>query len=108
VRFARRVRYSVYRGGDGKWYLGYRRCVTTCAAIQPISGPYESRSGPPLSFRYFVGSGARLSGNGPTNEVARVEIVSRANYVRPLALPGISGSRTGDSAVATVALRNRR
>jgi hypothetical protein len=108
VRFARRVRYSVYRGGDGKWYLGYRRCATACAAIQPVSGPYESRTGPPVGFRYFVASGARLTGSGPTNNVVRIEIVSRASYLRPLAIPGIVGARTGDSAVVAVALRNRR
>lgn len=108
VRFIRRVRYSVYRGGDGRWYLGYRRCTGSCAAIQPVSGPYESRAGAPLLLRYFTRSGDPLVGRGPTTDVARVEIVSRANYVRPFQLPGMSAPLLGDSTVVTVALRNRR
>jgi prepilin-type N-terminal cleavage/methylation domain-containing protein len=48
VRFVRRARYSLYRAGDGQWYLGYRRCnavgVSACGAIQPVSGPYRAYS----------------------------------------------------------------
>ncbi|HEY5088046.1 MAG TPA: hypothetical protein VII66_11875, partial [Gemmatimonadaceae bacterium] len=107
VRIVRRVRYSVYRGGDGKWYLGYRRCATACAAIQPVSGPYETRAGPPISFRYFTRNGGALAGRGPTVDVSRMEIVSRASYARPVRLPGMIASVLGDSTVATVTLRNR-
>lgn len=107
VRIVRRVRYSVYRGGDGKWYLGYRRCSGECAAIQPVSGPYESRTGPPLSFRYFTRNGASLTGHGPTVDIGRIEIVSRATYTRPFKLPGMATPSFGDSTVATVTLRNR-
>ncbi len=107
VRIIRRVRYSVYRGGDGKWYLGYRRCTGGCAAIQPVSGPYESRAGSPMSFRYFTRNGAPLVGPGPSSDVARMEIVSRANYARPVRLPGMAAPLLGDSTVVTVTLRNR-
>lgn len=107
VRVVRRVRYSVYRGGDGKWYLGYRRCTGGCAAIQPVSGPYESRAGAPMSFRYFTRNGAQLVGQGPAADVGRVEIVSHANYTRPLRLPGMAVALSGDSTVVTVTLRNR-
>lgn len=107
VRIVRRVRYSVYRGGDGKWYLGYRRCTGGCAPIQPVSGPYESHIGTPISFRYFTHGGAPLIGHGPTSDVSRVEIVSRANYTRPLRLPGMAVALLGDSTVVTVALRNQ-
>jgi hypothetical protein len=107
VRFIRRVRYDVYRGGDGKWYLGYRRCTGGCAAVQPVSGPYESAAGPPVTFRYFTHSGARLAGNGPATDVARVEIVSHANYRRPVHLPGRVAPLVAESATVTVALRNR-
>jgi hypothetical protein len=106
VRLVRRVRYSVYRGGDARWYLGYRRCVLTCAVIQPVSGPYESASGPPLSFRYFTRTGAVVVVPGPTADVARVEIITRAEYQRSERLPGMSGSLTGDSTAVSVALRN--
>ena len=107
VRFIRRVRYDVYRGGDGKWYLGYRRCTSGCAPVQPVSGPYESSTGPPIRFRYFTHSGASLTGNGPTTDVARVEIVSHAKYRRPVRLPGLAVPLVAESATVTVALRNR-
>ncbi len=107
VRFVRRVRYDVYRGGDGKWYLGYRRCTGGCAPVQPVSGPYESSVGPPIRFRYFGRGGASLAGTGPTTDVARVEIVSRARYQRPVRLPGLAAPLVADSATVTVAIRNR-
>jgi hypothetical protein len=107
VRFVRHVRYDVYRGGDSKWYLGYRRCTGGCAPVQPVSGPYESSVGPPIEFRYFTRSGASLVGNGPTTDVTRVEIVSHARYRRPVQLPGLPAPLIGDSATVTVAIRNR-
>lgn len=107
VRFTRRVRYSVYRAGDGKWYLGYHRCAAICATIQPVSGPYERAAGPPISFRYFTAGGVPLESSGPTADVARIQIVSHASYGYQVSLPGLGRSLGVDSAVATVALRNR-
>ena len=107
VRFIRRVRYDVYRGGDGKWYLGYRRCISGCAPVQPVSGPYESSAGPPIRFRYFTRSGTSLVGNGPTADVARVEIISHAKYQRPVQLPGLAAPLVAESATVAVAIRNR-
>lgn len=107
VRFIRRVRYDVYRAGDGKWYLGYRRCTGACAPVQPVSGPYEIAAGRPIAIRYFTRGGAPLSGTGPTTDVARVEVVSHAAYKRAVRLPGRSAASMGDSVMATVALRNR-
>ena len=107
VRIVRRVRYSIYKGGDGKWYLGYRRCAPACAAIQPVSGPYQSNSGPPLKFRYFDRTGASLTGHGPSIDVARVEIVSHATFMRPIRLPGLPTATAVDSSVVVVAFRNR-
>jgi hypothetical protein len=107
VRIVRRVRYSVYRGGDGKWYLGYRRCSPVCAAIQPVSGPYQSAVGAPLTFRYFTSTGTVFSARTPTTDVGRVEIVSRAYYARPIRLPGMASPSYGDSATTVITLRNR-
>ena len=67
VRFLRRGRYSLYKGSDGNWYLGYRRCnaegASTCGPIQPLSGPYRDYSSDPLRtgllFEYFGRSGRR-------------------------------------------------
>jgi hypothetical protein len=107
VRIVRRVRYSVYRGGDGKWYLGYRRCTSSCAAIQPVSGPYQGASGVPMSFRYFTRNGGPIAGHGPSVDVGRVEILSRAYYTHPIRLPGMARPALMDSGSIAVALRNR-
>ena len=107
VRMVRLVRYSIYRGGDGKWYLGYRRCSGGCAAVQPVSGPYQISAGPPMSFRYFTRTGAAFGGSGPTAEVARIEVVSRVASTRSVRLPGGVRETIRDSALTTVTLRNR-
>jgi hypothetical protein len=39
VRVFRGVRWTLYRGGDGAWWLGQRRCAATCGAVQPVAGP---------------------------------------------------------------------
>ncbi len=43
VHVERRVRFVVYRGSDGAWWWGERRCSagvgTPCGAAQPITGP---------------------------------------------------------------------
>lgn len=108
VRIVRRVRYSVYRGGDGLWYLGYRRCTTTCAAIQPVSGPYNAPGGPaPVTLLYFDHAGRRLSPSGPTSALASVEITIRTTFAHPLWFPGMP-ARSGDTIRSVVALRNSR
>ena len=108
VRVVRRVRYSVYRSGDNKWYLGYRRCSGACTVIQPVSGPYEGGTDLPLSFRYFTRDGVGLVGQGPSGDVGRVDVVSRAVYVRPFQLPGMPSPLLRDSTVTSLALRNQR
>ena len=45
LRITRPMRYSVYRGSDGRWYLGQRDWNTTTQrfnSIQPVSGPFLS------------------------------------------------------------------
>lgn len=107
VRFVRRVRYSVYRGGDRKWYLGYRRCPGVCTSIQPLSGPYEPVAGSPFSFRLFTNAGTPISTSGAFPDVARVQVVPRASYATPFQLPGMSTAILQDSLNLTVTLRNR-
>lgn len=86
VGLFRRVRYALYESSDGLWYLGFSDCRPVvrnppCAALQPISGPYEpysptdggARSG--LTLTYLDRDGF------PTTDplaVARIGIVLRA------------------------------
>jgi hypothetical protein len=49
INVTRRVRLVVYRGGDGAWWLGERRCAASlnasCGAVQPVAGPLASPRG---------------------------------------------------------------
>lgn len=115
IHFVRRARYSLYRSSDGLWYLGYRRCTASgasaCAAIQPVSGPYQPYRGsagvPGLSFRYYDAAGGEIPFSGPSQSVARVEIVLRGQTAGAASLNGDARSMWRDSAVVTVSPRNR-
>jgi hypothetical protein len=106
VRVVRRVRYDVYRAGDGNWYLGYRTCISACAGVQPVSGPYGGGARPPIVFHFFGRSGALVSA-GSVADVARIDIVLHASYPRPFRLPGMATGVLSDSVTTSVALRNQ-
>jgi type II secretory pathway pseudopilin PulG len=113
IHFVRRARYSLYRSSDNKWYLGYRRCKPTgpssCAAIQPVAGPYDSyaqaQSG--LAFRYFDRGGLELPPGSSAAALSRIDIVIRGMSSRQANIAGDSRSRYRDSVVISVAPRNR-
>jgi len=116
VRFVRRARYSLYRSGDGKWYLGYRRCdpggESGCDAVQPVSGPYMpyvAGAGAPsgIGFRYYDAQGLELSGGSSGSSVARIDITVRSQSASALKLAGDAVTRYKDSAVVSVSPRNR-
>jgi hypothetical protein len=114
VRFIRRGRYSLYRASDGEWYLGYRRCnavgVSTCGAIQPLSGPYRGYSASSrntgLIFEYFEASGARLLPGASSLALARVDITARAESRQLIEVEGRT-TIPSDSATVSVAIRNK-
>jgi prepilin-type N-terminal cleavage/methylation domain-containing protein len=104
VRDTRPVRYSLYRAGDSKWYLGARSWNSATSQfnlVQPISGPHGS----PASgsrFAYFDSTGARLSSGTPdTQRIARIDVTLVA-YATDASLTA------RDSLVIVVAPRNRR
>ncbi|MBA3341301.1 MAG: prepilin-type N-terminal cleavage/methylation domain-containing protein [Gemmatimonadaceae bacterium] len=116
IRFLRRVRYSLYRSSDAKWYLGYRRCnaigVSSCGTVQPVSGPYMPYTGPGatetgISFRYYDQSGATLGAGLPGNTLARVDIVLKGQSASEVRLAGDARTLYRDSAIVTVSPRNR-
>lgn len=66
VRVTRRARYSLYRGGDGAWQLGYREWDGASAAfqgVQPVSGAYASASAQ-------GGAGIRFGVAGSTDDAS--------------------------------------
>ncbi len=104
LRFVRRVRYQIYRAGDGEWYLGYLDCISTralpCAGVQPVSGPY-SASG--AAFQYFDSDGVSTTDR---LRVARIEIALRASSRTSLRVGGLPGGRYADSIALTITPRN--
>ena len=115
IRFLRRVRYSLYRSADSRWYLGYRKCgmsiPSTCAGVQPVSGPYDSYSpgvGSGLTFRYYDAAGSEVPAASTGKSVARVEIVLRGASAGQVMLAGDSRRLFTDSTIVAVSPRNRR
>ena len=113
ARFFRRVHYSLFLHTDGKWYLGYYDCVQgrvpVCNPIQPVSGPYRAyasagsgASG--LTFTYFDSTGAVTA---TPNQVARINVVVRAEGESSLKVPGGPTGPFRDSLRFDVAVRNR-
>jgi hypothetical protein len=114
IYFVRRGRYSLYRSSDGRWYLGYRRCnpigPSTCAAIQPVSGPYDAYSsagGSGLAFKYADASGVPVTSAASSQLVARIDIVVRGRASANARLPGDTRLAYRDSAIVSVSPRNR-
>lgn len=109
VRVLRRVRYSLYRSSDGRWYLGHRRCNASapgCGLIQPLSGPYASHStvGGGLQLLYLDVDARNLLGSSAQSRAAAVRMTVRG-LARSVRL-GPSAA-FADSATAMVGLRNR-
>jgi hypothetical protein len=110
VRVTRLARYSIYHASDGGWYLGFRDAAAGGGfdVIQPVSGPYPSRTS--FRFRYWGDSGAPLPlPIDSTRRVLAVEITlaALAGDVGAAAagLPRAATSRV-DSLDILVGLRN--
>ncbi|MFN2637716.1 MAG: hypothetical protein ABR585_11870 [Gemmatimonadaceae bacterium] len=114
IRFVRRGRYSLYRSSDGAWYLGYRRCnalsISSCGAIQPISGPYRAYSAVPAAsgilLEYYDTAGVRLGQTSSPLTLARVDVTARSESRQRILFDGRSKG-FADSARVSIAVRNR-
>ena len=113
IRVTRPVRYSLYKGGDTRWYLGQRdwNVVTSrFNTIQPVSGPFSSPSGRGLVFEYFDSAGTQLSvpvANTKAIASIRASMRGQSSTVMRAFARGAQG-KSADSASLAVALRNRR
>ena len=103
VRVTRRIRYSLYRGGDGLWYLGVRSwnaATSSFNGVQPLSGPYAPPSATGSRIEYFDTDVNRVpSGASDTRRIARTEWVLLSSSQR--------GTLHQDSSRVVVAVRNR-
>ena len=99
VRITRRVRYALYRAGDGNWYLGRRsHDGSGWDVVQPVIGPLLSAASRGVNFVVTDSSEAPLA-SGAANAAA-VRIRFRAARV------GVATSIV-DSSFIDVALRGR-
>lgn len=111
IRITRRVRWSLYRASDRRWWLGVREQAATSgalAAVQPVVGPLRpysadsTRSG--AAFLYYDAAGSALPpGLVDPRAIARIRVVLRADSLPSRAAPGAQSSR--DTTVIVVAPR---
>ncbi len=116
VRLLERVRYSLYRSGDGSWQLGRRRCGADpgapCEIVQPVAGPLLANSvSPPgrgLLVEPLAPDGARLP-MADASRAAAFRVVLRAPRAAARSWVPVPGRDTAvaDSLVTRVATRNR-
>ena len=114
VRVTRPLRYSLYRGTDGRWYLGQRDWNSVTSAfnsIQPVSGPFLPPALGGLAFRYLDSAGGALA--APVMNIRAIAAVQASlrsdtkSATRALASAAQRGARV-DSAALWILLRNRR
>ncbi len=113
LRVTRPVRYSLYRGGDGRWYLGQRDWNVASLrfnSIQPVSGPFASAALRGLVFQYADSTGAVVP--TPVSDPRAIALIGvdlrgqSRNVMR--AFTGQAQGKSTDSVHLAVWLRNRR
>ncbi len=115
LRVTRPLRYSLYRAGDGAWYLGERDWNPANArfnTIQPVSGPFlpPAPSGGGLMFRYVDSLGVSLP--TPVSDpraVALIRVDLRGQSRNSERAFGAAGQalKHADSSTITLRLHNR-
>jgi len=112
VRFTRRLRLSVYRASDSRWYLGMREWNAAQGrfnTIQPVAGPLLPYGGQSSGFRlqYRDSTGALLVAPDPSR-IALVTVVARGDSRRPVRIAGMrsaNGMAHRDSALVSIPIR---
>ena len=112
VRVTRPTRYSLYRGGDSRWYLGARdwnSAANRFNTTQPVAGPLASAAARGLELQYFDSAGVPLVRPVvDTRAVASIRIVIRGQTRRAMRAFSSARGPAGDSAVVALSMRNRR
>jgi hypothetical protein len=116
LRVTTRLRYSLYKGGDGSWQLGLRRCgaapTAPCEIVQPLAGPLLAHHADPakrgLVVQPLAPDGTPLPMAGATQAAAfRVVLRAPRSAARVWTPFPKNGALAADSLVAWVATRNR-
>ena len=122
LRFAREVRYSIYRSDDNQWYVGFQRCTPnavyntpgTCGDREVLAGPVLAGTADTLTsglfFVYYNKGGTRITELVNTDTIARVGVGIRTSAESMLKAVTQTGGTTtggGDSIRFVVGFRNR-
>jgi hypothetical protein len=113
LRVTRPLRYSIYRGADGDWYLGQRDWNPGTArfnSIQPVSGPFLPPALGGMVFRYLDSAGRALSTPvGDTRSIALVQVDLRGQSKNSERAFGAAppAAHHADSTSIVVRLHNR-
>ena len=105
VRVTRRERYSIYRAGDGAWYLGLREWNGASArfdVVQPLSGPFASPLASGTGFRFIDSLGSAAVPD--TRAIRGVELTLVAASPRGVRIPGMATTRMGTRTESTTVL----
>jgi hypothetical protein len=108
IAFFRRAHYGLFLTGSGKTMLGYFDCPAgVCGTPTPIAGPFlpYAASGSGIQFAYYDSTGAVTA---VKTNVARIDVVLRAQTNAPVSLSDGTRSYLRDSLSFTVSLRNRQ
>jgi hypothetical protein len=106
--FFRRAHYGLFVTTSGKTMLGYFDCPGgVCGGVTPMGGPFlpYATTGSGVQFSYYDSTGAVTATKA---NVARIDVVVRAQTAAPVALAGGTRSYMRDSLAFTVSLRNRQ
>jgi prepilin-type N-terminal cleavage/methylation domain-containing protein len=122
IRFAREVRYSIYRATDNQWYVGFQRCTPnmvyglagTCGDREVLAGPVMAGTADTLTsglfFVFYNKAGTRLSALVNTDTIARVGVgirTSAESMLKAVTQTGGTITGGGDSLRFVVGFRNR-
>ena len=122
LRFAREVRYSIYRADDSQWYVGYQRCTPnatygtpgTCGDREVLAGPVLAGTADTLTsglfFVYYNKAGTRITEIVATDTIARVGVgirTSAESMLKAVTQTGGTVTGGGDSLRFVVGFRNR-
>lgn len=101
VRILRRVRWTLYRASDGRWYVGQRsRSATGWAGVQPAVGPFASLASNGLATALDDSTGTSRLAPSIGDRGASLRLVA------PVSAPRYP--TTFDSTRLYVAFRNRQ
>lgn len=112
ARITRQLRFSLYRGGDGGWYLGMRALRDNgWETVQPVAGPFATATDRGLRFGVIAQDGSPLphnTGNGsPAPDSLRHPAAISLTLIAIAPWRNSDGSRDTDSLSTVIALRNR-